>query len=343
MHLSSPHSAPRTSCENRLRVENAFAQRCEFPRAYPLTLFLEPTNQCNLQCPLCPTGSGRCQREQGNASLELVDRIFSEVSGRVEEVGLGFYGEPCLHPQLVEIIKGAKSHQLKVKLYSNLTVTPVSGWQEVVASGLDHIVVSVDGVTDASYGRYRHGGSLAHVINNLEAVIKARSDLGRQSPIIEAQMLAMRHNVDEWPPLIELCEKLSVDVVKLKYLNLGPLPLPNQAQSYLPQDSRYTYYGESGCCPREEFKEAVSQNTCKELYLGPVIIAWNGDFMLCCRDPDGDFALGSVLTRSIWEFWNGKEMGLFRRRLRDPALRPTICTDCPALFLSDFVIERRNI
>ena len=333
---------PPDVAHNTRRAREALAARLETPGCYPPTVFIEPTNACNLRCPLCPTGSGRMTRPRGFVSPETCDRVFSEVTGHVEEVALNFYGEPMLHPELESLVRLGKRRGVRLKLYSNLALEPSCGWEALVAAGPDHLVVSIDGVTQDGYAAYRRGGRLQTVLDHLETLLAARERLGSGRPCVEVQMLALRANEGEWPLLAGRAEELGVDLIKHKLVNLGVDPDPASAE-LLPADPRHHYYDpERPPQVRPALAERAARSTCKELYLGPAIVGWDARFILCCRDHDATVELGSLEDRPIWDLWNGAELAGLRRRLGDPRSRPGLCRGCPALFLEEYVIERRD-
>ena len=72
---------------------------------------IEPTNECNLRCPLCPTGAGKLKRAKGQMSFELYRRILAELDGSLERLMLYNYGEPFLHPRILDMM--AEAHQAR--------------------------------------------------------------------------------------------------------------------------------------------------------------------------------------------------------------------------------------
>ena len=69
---------------NLLRSGLDSAFRRSRPLALPPTIQVEPTNRCNLRCPLCPTGSGLVERPQGLMTMETFDRVLADLSTPVQ-------------------------------------------------------------------------------------------------------------------------------------------------------------------------------------------------------------------------------------------------------------------
>jgi MoaA/NifB/PqqE/SkfB family radical SAM enzyme len=77
-------------------------------KARPLKLIFDPTNVCQLACPLCPTGAGILDRARGHAELDMFRRVMEEVGAYVFFVDFYNWGEPLLSPRLEEFIAIAK-------------------------------------------------------------------------------------------------------------------------------------------------------------------------------------------------------------------------------------------
>lgn len=329
---------------NSAQVEYALEHRLTVPGAYPLTVYLESTNTCNYRCPLCPVGARQSTAPKGMLAVELAERIFSEIAWYVEEVILSFYGEPLLNPRINELIASAKRYGLQTKLFTNLSRTPAGGWENFVQAGIDHLIISIDGIDQESYAHYRKGGNLSHVLSNLRALVEARQQQSQRTPILEVQMLATQKNETSWDSLVQSCSQWGIDLVKRKYINLGRQPPEGLAREYLPSDPSLHYYNEQRTPSiRDTYRERSLSRVCQELYYGPAIIAWDGRFILCCRDADGEVALGTVYDTSVWDFWNGPHMAAIRHRMIEPQTRFPMCQSCPALFLDHFVIDRQDI
>ena len=60
----------------------------------PFFLMIEPTNACNLRCPLCPTGRGTLGRKTTFLPLELFQRCIDELAPYVTVVNVSNYESP---------------------------------------------------------------------------------------------------------------------------------------------------------------------------------------------------------------------------------------------------------
>ena len=127
----------------------------------PMTISIEPTTACNLRCPECPSGLRAFTRETGNLKADFFRKTIDELSRDLIYLIFYFQGEPYINPQFLEMVRYA--HQQK--LY---TITSTNGHflddqraRETVESGLDRLIISVDGTTQETYEQYRKEGELA--------------------------------------------------------------------------------------------------------------------------------------------------------------------------------------
>ncbi|MCK4590676.1 MAG: radical SAM protein, partial [Candidatus Latescibacteria bacterium] len=114
---------------------------------YPFILMAEPTNLCNLRCPLCPFASQRTVLPTGKMSVAGLKRVLAQMRGQIKFLQLWNRGEPFMNEGLVEMISEAKKRRIFVQISTNghfLTSPQVA--EAIVESGLDELIVSVDGI-----------------------------------------------------------------------------------------------------------------------------------------------------------------------------------------------------
>jgi MoaA/NifB/PqqE/SkfB family radical SAM enzyme len=87
---------------------------------------------------------------------------------------------------------------------------PNSYWKELTTSGLDRLIVAIDGTTDAVYNAYRTYGRLHLVMENLKKIIRFRKETG-STLSIEWQMIDFPWNRCEQESARALAAKLGCD------------------------------------------------------------------------------------------------------------------------------------
>ena len=163
-------------------------------KGYPVRLVIEPTNICNLSCPLCPAGLDNKAHERGMMKLEEFKKIIDEVGDYLYEIDLYNFGESLLNPEVYDMIKYASDHNIKTNLSTNLNVVNV---EKLVNSGLSKLIVSADGASHQTYKQYRVYGNYNRVMKNMEAVIAKKEELRKKYPKIVWQFIVMKHNEHE--------------------------------------------------------------------------------------------------------------------------------------------------
>jgi hypothetical protein len=120
-------------------------------------------------------------------------------------------GEPTLHPRIFDLISIGKTYGFAVSMSSNLCTPNSREAAGFVDSGLDRLVVAVDGSTQESYARYRVGGDLAQVIEALDRIVAAKKIKRSRTPLVEVQFLDWDYNRHEIPEVRSLARRLGAD------------------------------------------------------------------------------------------------------------------------------------
>ena len=292
------------------------------PAGMPMTISLEPTTACNLKCPECPSGLRQFSRPTGNAEMELFQQIIEELQKDLIWIIFYFQGEPFIHTGFLDMV----SHASKKKLY---TITSTNGHflndenaRRCVESGLDRLIISVDGVTQETYESYRKEGNLENVLAGARNVVKWKKKLGKKSPYLIFQFLVVRQNEHEIPGIYKLAEEIGIDEVKLKtaqlydYKNGNPL---------IPQNNKYSRYRktQSG----EWVIKNKLANHCWKLWHS-CVITWDGLVVPCCFDKDALHQFGDLKLTSFQEVWKNEKYQAFRKAILKGRKSIDICTNC---------------
>ncbi len=294
----------------------------------PYRYTIDPTNVCNLRCPLCPTGLGILGRDRGLMKLDDFRAVVDQISPWCYLLDMYNWGEPFLHPDIFEMIRYAADRRIFVRLSSNLNRFDANLAQRAVASGLAAITVSIDGATEESYQKYRRRGKLEVVLRNLEHLVQAKRDARANHPFIVVRMLVNRYNEGEVEQLRERVLALGVDLFVTGDLFVDTTN-PEQAAEWLPTDpenSVYQYQPES-------VASTALENVwhCSDLWES-MTINWDGGVSPCCwlHEHKHDFA--NALSQPIDLIWNG-DAYLSARRVFAPGgpqegPQKVICATC---------------
>jgi radical SAM protein with 4Fe4S-binding SPASM domain len=311
---------------NRTRLHLAYRLGLRRVPGLPRILMIEPTNECNLHCPLCPTGAGTLQRPKGKMSLELYRRILVDMDGALERLMLYNYGEPFLHPHILDMIQMARRAEIHARISTNGLVF-LRGYQadELIASRLNHLRVSVDGASQEAYSRYRVGGQLDQVLEGVKLLQKRKRELGRSRPVVELQFIVMGHNEHELPAMRQIARELGTPL-RVKTVGLGDPSRDPARQAWLPrQASLRRYQQREG---RYELWPGGRGVTRCDHPWQRLVVNWDGQVTPCCYDRDGTYEFGNAAS-GMAGVWNGERLQTFRQALTSPSL-PAICQHCAA-------------
>lgn len=187
----------------------------------PIQLMIDPANACQLNCPGCVHSSNPGWVKQsaidwppGTLSLTQYEKILRLYGPFAFGAVLYNYGEPLLNPLTPQYISMARQYLLFTLLSTNLSL-PKINLEALINSGLNHLIISIDGVTQETYEKYRRGGKLDLVLDNLRKLIEAKKRLGLKTPYLVWQFLTFEHNQHEVDSAIDLAKSIGVDAIQI--------------------------------------------------------------------------------------------------------------------------------
>lgn len=300
---------------------------------YPVFLIVEPCNFCNLKCPLCPTGQ-RLPAERGKMTMETFTGIIDQMHPYVWHLNLYYLGEPLLCDNLPIMIEYAHKHKMRVSVSSNLILLNEEMADRLIDTGLEHLVVSLDAVSQETYVKYRIGGDYDKVVRNIIMLNERKKMKASPYPRIEIQFVVFKHNEHEIPGIEELAAKLGVGL----YFREGTLGGKGQS----PPITKDYALAEKWLSPNKKYHEGYDyferKPNIQEGYCGYLwkiaTINWDGSVFPCCWVFESEHKFGNITEQSFKEIWNNE---LFRssRDLfikgspgKGPEGPKTICYQC---------------
>ena len=300
-------------------------------RARPYIYTIDIGNICNLRCPLCPTGYGGLERPQGLMRLPEFRKVLEKIKPYALEVVLHNWGEPFLNPDFLDIVRATKAARLGTAASTNLNLVHRGrGYlHEVVDSGLDHLVASIDGTTQEVYETYRRNGNLDHALANLRELVNYKRSQGRATPIIEWQFLVMKHNEHQIDEARRLADEIGVD--RLRFTGAG-MPFDDLANTklaaqWLPENPEYRGYDPAIINDRGYLYD----EKCFYLYRAMTVNP-NGEVAPCCAIHHSNWDFGNLLHSPLDDVWNNEHYrasrALFSGKPYESAVK-TACHSCP--------------
>lgn len=305
----------------------------------PPSVMIEPTNRCDLRCPLCPAGAGTLTRPKGQMTAENFQRILDAIGPQVKEIFLWNQGEPLLNPALPEMVQLAHRRGIRVVTSTNGQLLDKEDLAcRLVASGLDVLIVSIDGLTAETYRVYRVGGELQKVISGMRTLRRQREAVRASHPRIILQWLPMKHNQHELPQLQIKAEEWGADCVEIKTTQVYT---SEEAEQFLPGDPRLSRYEQRG----RAWEVRRRRESCHRLWFS-CQIDWDGTVVPCCFDKDEQFVMGDIHQQPLAEIWRGERYQRFRQLLLTHGRAPEMCRNCTegleALYVSRHRLRPAN-
>ena len=275
-------------------------------KGYPFILKVEPTSRCNLRCPGCIAHGTDFPIEEGDMSLELFKKLCDEMGDYLYKISLYITGEPMLNRYIYDMIAYASKKRIGTVISTNFNFFNEEKAEKMIASGLSHIIVCLDGISQEVYGKYRVGGKVDNVLKNLDILTKKKIEMKSKNPFLEIQVINNEYNKDEIPKIHEFAKKLKADRFTIR------------------EDLR-------------EYKPAQRDRTCFWLWFTSLVTE-KGVVLPCCAsawwENDKKY-FGDIKNNSFHEIWNSKKYikarEVFRRRLEkseENAIPTSLCSEC---------------
>ena len=284
-----------TNILNLFRIFWAFNRRKIRLSYFPIRIWVESTNLCNLNCPMCPNDSID-PAKKGFMDFDLFKKIVDELSSKTQDIYLHHRGEPLLHPKLFEMIQYAKKKGLKTKLHSNATQLTEQKSIKLLDSGLDFVSFSFDGYTKETYEKMRVGANFDSTLRNIIRFLELKKEQGKSKPFTVLQFL-------DFPDL-----EVDIEVKNKMHDKFRSLPLDEIRE--IPAHN----WGGNVELSQKNSNLSQSNNICTFPWYSLTIL-WDGTVTPCPQDFLGEIELGNVNNNSIRNIWNGKEMINLREKM----------------------------
>ncbi len=288
----------------------------------PISLSVEPTTSCNLRCPECPSGLRSFTRPTGMLDLTFYNKIIDEQSKSLSYLLLYFQGEPFLHQNFIKMIKHAADKGIYTATSTNAHYFTDDMARDTIESGLDRLIISIDGTTQDVYEQYRVGGSLEKVLAGTKKLVYWKKKLKATTPHLIFQFLVVRPNEHQIDEVKKLAKEIGVDEVKLKTAQLYDYENGNEL---MPLNQLYSRYKQNG-----NGKYALKHklyNHCWKMWHSSVV-TWDGTVVPCCFDKDASHALGNLTDDSFATIWRHEKYNSFRKSLLKSRSEIDICKNC---------------
>lgn len=268
---------------------------------YFKSLMIEPTNICNLHCPICPTGNGYFDNKtKGAMSLKQFKNIVGLTKDFLSDVNLWGFGEPFLAPDIMPMINYLGKNDILINIHTNANVLTKKIMEQFRNNYRVNITFSIDGLTQKTYEYYRVGGNLKKALDNLFYLVSLKKKYNLFNLRINWQFLVMKINEHEILSVQKLAKEKGVDILRLKTISVSK------------SDSRYNDFIPKNINYRRVKKRNKKISYCNFIDPGAPNITWDGEVVPCCIDYRREYVMGNAFGENILDIWNSKKYKKFR-------------------------------
>ena len=333
----------------------------------PLTkIYVEPTTLCNLNCPMCMRHSwdepgGSMPMATFRALLAGVRKVKS-----VKSFSFWGIGEPLMHPDIFKMIRSAKDSGCQTEMITNgILLTPERA-KGLIRSGLDALIVSLEGTSPKSYEKSRES-DFHLLMDNLEGFNRLKAESSSQTPKLGLEFVISKQNINELPALAGIAQRMDAQFIIISNLlpydvdasddilywlatgdlNHTKIPVGTYPSLRLPRiDPRPEYMKPVEELKRnlsysEEIEEFKALGFCPFVGRGAAAVRWDGSIAPCVplmhshknrilnrRKAVTQYLLGNVKEQGLDQIWKMQEYRDFRKRVLGWEFPPCIQCDC---------------
>ncbi len=289
---------------------------------FPISVTVEPTTSCNLRCPECPSGKREFTRPTGMLKNDFFQNTIDELAKKVAYLIFYFQGEPYLNPKFLDMVNYASKKGIYTATSTNAHYLNDANAKKTIESGLDRLIISIDGTTQETYEQYRIGGDLKKVLEGAENIIRWKKELKSKTPHVIFQFLVVKPNEHQLEEVKLLAKKMGVDEVRFKTAQIYD---HENGSPLLPTIDKYARYKK-----QEDGTYGIKNqmmNHCWRLWHSTVI-TWDGLVVPCCFDKDATHQLGDLKKTSFAALWKSAEYTNFRAAVLRSRSEIDICKNC---------------
>ncbi len=289
---------------------------------FPVALAIEPTTSCNLRCPECPSGLRSFTRPTGMLEKSLFQSTIDEISDTLMYLTFYFQGEPYLHNDFLEMVNYASRKGIYTATSTNAHYLTKDKALKTVKSGLDRLIISIDGTTQETYEKYRVGGNLEKVLEGTRNIVMAKKESGSKTPHVIFQYLVVKPNEHQIDEVKKLAHNLGVDEVKFKTAQVYDYENGNEL---IPDSDKYSRYLKNTDGTFSIKNKLVDH--CWKMWHS-CVITWDGLVVPCCFDKDAEYRMGELSKMNFKEIWQSQSYQNFRNSLIKSRSEIEMCKNC---------------
>jgi radical SAM protein with 4Fe4S-binding SPASM domain len=311
----------RRGCADHIKSTWSHIHRQDIIAGRPINITIEPTNICNLLCPVCETGDGTLGRPDGHMTFDSFKAIIDKVASHTNTLMFYFMGEPFLNKDAYRMIRYAKDSG--IPWVTTCTNGDAVNPEKLIECGLDEINFQIGGMTQETHQTYRVNSKFDRVLRNLEATIRLRNEK-KVKLSIASGFIVMKHNEHEVQEFLAYAKQTGIDTPSIIHPSVRTI---EQGVKFLTKNKKYWIYNSEDFARGQLKRTTLPNNDCPWIYYS-MTVQMNGDVVPCCHDPRGLNVMGNLLEQNLDEIWNGSRFVAFREQLHKDQGSVSICRLC---------------
>jgi radical SAM protein with 4Fe4S-binding SPASM domain len=297
-------------------------RRQSFQWGLPFSISIEPTTSCNLRCPECPSGLRSFTRATGMLKEDFFRTMIDQLKNQLCYLTFYFQGEPYLNPDFLTMVNYAHERKIYTATSTNGHYLTEDVAEETVRSGLDRLIISIDGTSQETYERYRVGGKLEKVLSGARNILTWKKKLNSKTPYVIFQFLVVAANEHEMDAMKKLALALGANELRFKTAQLNEFKNGNELIPEQKKFSRYKKLSDG----TYTIKNALF-NHCWKMWHS-CVVTWDGGVVPCCFDKDASHRLGEMSNHSFEQIWRSDAYRHFRNSVLHSRSKIDICSNC---------------
>lgn len=290
----------------------------------PYMAHISPSGLCDLSCRICPATDPEVRGRQ-LLSFQTFKKFIDEAGDTLVYVILWSWGEPLLNPELPRMARYAADRNILTVTSTNLNQLSEDQAQKLVRSGLNALIIALDGTSADVYDRQRRGGKFIRVIDNIRLLVAAKKEAGC-GPILNLRMVVSRDNEDDVDDFRELAQELGVDMVSFKAFSTRQSGTTDAEfdRQFAPEKQTFRWYEYDR---KFNADKRLKPYRCRFPWTKPMMFA-DGNILFCEFDLHHERLLGNINDQSFDTIWFNQKTHRLRQQFQKDRDSFAFCRNC---------------
>ncbi len=271
-------------------------------------IYIEITNNCNLQCSFCKN----TDRAKQYMTTNQFEEIIKKVKDYTKIVCLHVKGEPLLHPELDNLLAILEKYNMKANITTN----------GIMLNKLTDVLVNSKSVRQINISLHCCiENPTIDVSKYMENILNVVSILENSNIIISLRLWnlkTIKENTKNFEIIKAIEEKYKITNLSESLMNNQWLKLKENL--YINQDIEFVWPNLNN--------EIINQNGRCLAIKEQLAILVNGDVVPCCIDSEGNIVLGNIYNQTISEILKSDKAQKMLLGFQNNELCEELCKRC---------------